>query len=51
VFDDDNYLISSDSFDHENYTQIAFTEEKTTITRDAYSISDQIYDAFTRGAY
>ena len=48
-FDDRNFLIKFDSFDNTSFTEIAFSDEKTTITRDAYGISDQIYDAFTRG--
>ena len=48
-FDDRNLLVKFDSFDKTNFTEIAFSDEKTTITRDAYGISDQIYDAFTRG--
>ena len=49
-FDKKGNLTSFDSLDHTDFTQIAFSNEKTTITRDAYGISDQIYDAFTRGA-
>ncbi len=48
-FDDKNLLVKFDSFDETSFTEIAFSHEKTTITRDAYGISDQIYDAFTRG--
>ena len=48
-FDDKNNVISFKTFDQSNFAQIAFSDERTTITRDAYGISDQIYDAFTRG--
>ena len=48
-FDDNHFVVKFDSFDQNNFTEIAFSDEKTTITRDAYGISDQIYDAFTRG--
>ncbi len=48
-FDNRGYIIKLDMLDQNNYTKIAFSNEKTTITRDAYGISDQIYDAFTRG--
>ncbi len=48
-FDSNGYLIKSDILDKSNFNQIAFSKEETTITRDAYSISNQIYDAFTKG--
>ena len=48
-FDDNGILTEFKIVDHTQYTQIAFSNEKTTITRDAYGISDQIYDAITRG--
>mgnify|MGYP004072769489 CR=1 FL=1 len=49
-FDSSGYIKSFQTFDHSAFTDIAFSNEKTTITRDAYGISDQIYDAFTRGS-
>ena len=33
----------------ERSTQIVFSKEKTTVNRNAYGITDQLYDAFTRG--
>ena len=48
-FDHNHTLVKFDSFDHNKFTEIAFSDEKTTINRDAYGISDQIYDAFTKG--
>ena len=48
-FDHSHTLVKFDSFDHTKFTEIAFSDEKTTINRDAYGISDQIYDAFTKG--
>jgi len=48
-FDNSGNVIKFDILDQNNFTNIAFSNEKTTITRDAYGISDQIYDAFTRG--
>ena len=48
-FDSRGYIIKLDILDQNNYTEIAFSNERTIITRDAYGISDQIYDAFTRG--
>jgi len=48
-FDGKGYVIKFNILDQSNYTQIAFSNEKTTIARDAYGIADQLYDAFTRG--
>ena len=48
-FDSKGFIIQSDILDKNNYNEIAFSTDKTTVTRDAYGISDQIYDAFTRG--
>ena len=48
-FDTNGNVIKFNVFDQNNFTKIAFSNEKTTITRDAYGISDQIYDAFTKG--
>ena len=48
-FDEDGNVNNFEVFDQRNFTEIAFSNKKTTITREAYGISDQIYDAFTRG--
>ena len=48
-FDSNGNVIKFDTLDQNSFTRIAFSNEKTTITRDAYGISDQIYDAFTKG--
>ena len=48
-FDEDGNVKNFEVFDQRNFTEIAFSNKKTTITREAYGISDQIYDAFTRG--
>ena len=34
---------------NENFTQLVFSKEKTRVIRDAYGITDQLYEAFTRG--
>ena len=49
AFDEDGNVNNFEVFDQRNFTEIAFSNKKTTITREAYGISDQIYDAFTRG--
>jgi hypothetical protein len=33
----------------DNYNNIVFSKDKTKVRRDAYGITDQLYDAFTRG--
>ncbi len=33
----------------QSFNQIVFSNEKTRVIRDAYGITDQLYDAFTRG--
>ena len=48
-FDEDGNVKNFEVFDQRNFTEIALSNKKTTITREAYGISDQIYDAFTRG--
>tara|TARA_Y100001980_G_C14174004_1_gene47813 strand:- start:115 stop:453 length:339 start_codon:yes stop_codon:yes gene_type:complete len=42
-------LEKKDIIDVESFNQIAFSREKTRVIRDAYGITDQLYDAFTRG--
>jgi|TARA_B100000401_G_C52609381_1_gene625915 outer membrane protein assembly factor BamE (lipoprotein component of BamABCDE complex) len=49
VFNDKNILIDSNILTEENFNKISFSTDKTTIRRDAYGITDQLYDAFTRG--
>ena len=42
-------LEKKEIIDSESFNQIAFSKEKTRVIRDAYGITDQLYDAFTRG--
>ena len=48
-FNSDGLLIKRDVLDEDNYKKIAFSSDKTKVRRDAYGITDQLYDAFTRG--
>ena len=48
-FDNNSYLADKFIATQENFRQITFTEDKTKIRRDAYGITDQLYEAFTRG--
>ena len=49
VFDDNEILTEAKVLTEENFNKIPFSSDKTTIRRDAYGITDQLYDAFTRG--
>ena len=48
-FYDSGILKKKEVIDKEKFSQIAFSKEKTRVIRDAYGITDQLYDAFTRG--
>ena len=49
VFDKDEVLTEMAILTEESFNKIAFSTDKTKIRRDAYGITDQLYDAFTRG--
>ncbi len=49
AFNSKGVLISSKTLTHEDFEDISFSNEKTSVDRNAYSITDQLYDAFTRG--
>ena len=48
-FDDNGILIDQTLLTVENFNKIAFASEETKVDRNAYGITDQLYDAFTRG--
>ena len=48
-FDMAGVLKKKEVIDSQSFNQIAFSKEKTRVIRDAYGITDQLYDAFTRG--
>ena len=48
-FDDTGFLVKNEVVNNEKFTQLVFSKEKTRVRRDAYGITDQLYDAFTRG--
>ncbi len=48
-FDENGTLLNKEILTQENFNKIAFSNDKTKVRRDAYSITDQLYDAFTRG--
>ena len=49
VFNTSGILEKKDVLDGKEFNQIAFSKEKTRVIRDAYGITDQLYEAFTRG--
>ena len=42
-------LEKKEVIDNQSFNQLVFSKEKTRVIRDAYGITDQLYDAFTRG--
>ena len=48
-FSNNGKLLSKESFNEEDFTEIAFSREKTEVLRDNYGLADQFYESFTRG--
>ena len=48
-FNESGKLEKKDIIDDQSFNQIEFSRDKTRVIRDAYGITDQLYDAFTRG--
>ena len=48
-FDDSGILIEQTFLTADNFNKIAFSSDETKVERNAYGITDQLYDAFTRG--
>ena len=48
-FDDSGILIQQALLTADNFNNIAFSSDVTRVERNAYGITDQLYDAFTRG--
>ena len=48
-FDNNGKLLSKEFLNRENFTQIAFSKEKTKVFSDEFGLADQIYETFTRG--
>ena len=49
VFSTNGTLVEKSIHTAADFRDIAFSNDKTKVRRDAYSITDQLYDAFTRG--
>ena len=48
-FDNSGVLIEQTFLTADNFNKIAFSSDETRVERNAYGITDQLYDAFTRG--
>ena len=48
-FNDKDILVKKEIVTQDSFKEIAFSTDETEVERNAYSISDQLYDAFTRG--
>ena len=48
-FNDKDILIKKEIITQDSFKEIVFSTDETEVERNAYSISDQLYDAFTRG--
>ena len=48
-FNKDGLLVSKKLIDERDFTEIAFSNDKTRIITNNYGITDQIYESFTRG--
>ena len=48
-FDSSGILIEQTFLTSDNFNKIAFSSDETRVERNAYGITDQLYDAFTRG--
>ena len=48
-FNDSGKLISKELFSKEDFTEIAFSQDKTKVFSDNFGLADQLYETFTRG--
>ena len=48
-FDNSGIMIEQTFLTADNFNKIAFSSDETRVERNAYGITDQLYDAFTRG--
>ena len=48
-FDNSGILIEQTFLTSDNFNKIAFSSDETRVERNAYGVTDQLYDAFTRG--
>ena len=48
-FDNNVTLLPKEFLDKNNFTDVAFSTDKTEVSRENYGLADQIYESFTRG--
>ena len=48
-FDSNGKLLSKEFLNKEDFTEIAFSKDKTKVFSDNFGLADQIYETFTRG--
>ena len=48
-FDNNGKLLSEEYLIQEDFTEIAFSKDKTKVVSDNYGLADQLYESFTRG--
>ena len=48
-FNSGGILVDKTILSQDDFNQIAFSSDQTRVKRDAYGITDQLYEAFTRG--
>ena len=49
VFNEEGILINQSLLTVDDFQKISFSSDKTNVDRNAYGITDQLYEAFTRG--
>ncbi len=48
-FDNNSFLRQTSFIPSNEFNELEFSKDKTRVLRDAYGITDQLYEAFTRG--
>ena len=48
-FDNNGKLLSKEFYDNKDFTEIAFSKDKTRVVSDNFGLADQLYESFTRG--
>ncbi len=48
-FDNNGKLLSKKYLNRDDFTEIAFSRDKTRVLSDNYGLADQLYESFTRG--
>ena len=48
-FDGNGKLLSKEFLDNNNFTEVAFSTDKTEMASDNFGLADQLYESFTRG--